>query len=539
MKKFTLVIIVVTMMIVISLFAACSNEAENNDTKETTATKVEKTTSTEATTSADTTTSEINKEEILEVTWLGFNIAGYLPNEDAEIKKTLEDRFNISIEDVNVDVHNKEQYNVLIASSVEFDINTNRTNFVTFNDLGLIRSIPENFLSEYLPVQYDELVDMFGDNWKIYASIDKEIYGIPVISEAWTAPVILGVRNDWITAVGYDDDYMPKTLDELETMLYKLHSDDPDKNGEQDTYAIGRFDDLNAYVFGAYGISDRYWYNDEEGNPQIYSIDENYKEALKVLQRWYEKGIFDPEIVTDKRPETTTKFIQNKVGGYYGIDWAFTLGHTISPIRAAQNEGLDIEIKILEPVTGPTGKTFTSQFNESVSTDGMTFGRNCSDEKLIRLLKVINTIYSEEDLFKYVFFGPKEKFYTEDEEGYMQTTDFYTKENMYVYGSQRYLNFNFTPKSIFNWRTVRDRLEVFYSVQNLPKVEINPISILSTDAEVEYGASVNKIVDEFYWKAITGELDIEEEWSKYVSNWMEAGGKQIIEQKKLLNDSIN
>ena len=526
------------MLALIPVFSGCT--AKTEDTQTTTKPTEEKTTAVEATAEPEVTEELGSMEETLDVIWWGFNVSGYLPVDGSEIETTLEDRFNINIENVPVDNYNSEQVNVMLASGLEYDICTMPKVIADLYELGLLRSLPEEYISTYLPAQYDELVAMLGDGWSRYASFDGEIYGIPVISEAWTAPLMMGIRTDWLKAIGYSEDNLPTTLDGLEEMLLKLHTDDPDGNGQDDTYALDKFDDYYAYILGAYGIcNDRYWYNDEDGKPAYYAVDENYKEALKVLQRWYAGGIYDPEVITDARTETTAKFIAGTVAGYYGIDWAFTLGHGTSPLKKAMDEGLDIEVTIIPPVTGPTGVAATYQYRAGVSAQGMTFGRNCTDEKLIRLMQVINAIFSEEDLFKYCMYGPKDIMYVNDENGYLETTETYSNETMSTYGSQRYLNYSFSPASILKWRTTGDRLEMFYSVKDFPKVPVNSVSVFVTDAESEYSASVEKIADEFFWKAFTGEIDIDAEWDGYVTRWLDAGGQEILDAKTELYESLN
>jgi len=56
----------------------------------------------------------------------------------------------------------------------------------------------------------------------------------------------------------------------------------------------------------------------------------------------------------------------------------------------------------------------------------------------------------------------------------------------------------------------------------------------NANEQLEYSASVNKIADEFYWKALTGEIDVDAQWDAYKENWLNAGGKQILEEKREL-----
>ena len=532
MTRLMTVALLVLVMAIITVLSGCSTKKE-----EVVPIKEEATASVETTTEPEPTTEVGSMDTNLDVIWFGWNVSGYLPVDDSVIEKELQDRFNLNIENVMVDVYNSEAVNVLMASGFEFDIGTMAHSFSDFHELGLIRPVPEEYIATYLSAQYDELINSLGDKWKLYATIDDELYGVPVISAAWECPMHMGIRTDWLEAVGYSEDNLPATLDELEEMLLKLHTDDPDGNGQDDTYALDMFDDYYAYTLGAYGMSAKYWYNDDDGNPAYYAIDENYKEALKVLQRWYDLGIYDPEVVTDGRSETTAKFVAGTVGGYYGTEWAFSYEHASSPLKSAKDSDITIEMTIIPPVAGPSGKAATTQFSTSVATTGMIFGRNCSDEKLIRLLQVQNAISTDNELMRFCLFGTEGETYI-DVDGYVETTDAYNNESRSTYGMLRYLNANFKPESSLINSLPRYRIEGLEAVKDFPRVEPNVISVFATDAESEYGASTKSIAQEFFWKALTGEIDIDAEWDAYVDKWMKAGGQEILDAKQALFDSV-
>ena len=43
-----------------------------------------------------------------------------------------------------------------------------------------------------------------------------------------------------------------------------------------------------------------------------------------------------------------------------------------------------------------------------------------------------------------------------------------------------------------------------------------------------YGESLDTIRDEFFFAAVTGEIDIDAEWDNYVQTWMDAGGTEYM-----------
>ena len=483
---------------------------------------------------------DLDLEKTVDIIWYGHNTAGFIPNENASIKRTLEKLFNVRITDAQVDTFNEEQLNLMKATGMDFDVATMPVEFVEWAELGLLRPISAEDVKTYMPNLYQPLIEAVGEDWVNYATVSGQLYGIPVISQSYTNPITMGVRTDWLEAVGYSPDNLPTTLEGLEEMLVKFHTDDPDGNGQMDTYAIDIFDEqyFGEYPLGAYGVSRRYWYNDGEGKPMWYAVDENYKEALKVLQRWYKLGIFDPEIISDGNNETTAKILADKVGGYHGNDWAFSTGHDKSPVKRGAAEGKTIDITIIPPVSGPSQVPGSTQYAAPVLASGMAFGRNCSDEAMIRIMQIINATFGDKDLFRYLFMGEKDVFYTEDKEGDATVTEMKTSEAMHTHGIQRYLFFSFNPSTTYEWRTEKSRLMIARIVRDMPTVKPNLTSVFTTEAEIEYQASVDKISDSFFWKAVMGEVDVDQEWDGYVKSWLAAGGQEILDQKLKLYEEM-
>lgn len=48
------------------------------------------------------------------------------------------------------------------------------------------------------------------------------------------------------------------------------------------------------------------------------------------------------------------------------------------------------------------------------------------------------------------------------------------------------------------------------------------------DLNKQYKGQLDTIVNEFRLKAIAGQIDIDKEWDKYVQNYLNSGGKEIL-----------
>ncbi len=484
--------------------------------------------------------------ETLEITWWGFNSNGVLPLDGTDMQKIIEQRFNVKITNVPVDNYNREQVNLLLATGTEYDISTTPASFSERAETGLIRTVSQEMLETYAPTIVGLLKDAVGDSWVNYATYQGEMWGIPQITASWDTPQVLGVRTDWLNAIGYDNTNLPTTIEGLEEMLLKLHTDDPDGNGVEDTYALGMSNSYGFYEMGAFGVARGYWYYNADGELTHYAVDPNYKEALKLMQRWYKLGIYDPEIITDKRADGVAKFADGKIAGYQSLDNCFgrNSSASLSGPRAAIEQGnTDIDITFIPPMEGCK----TALYGNTVSASGITFGVNCSDEKLIRLLQIQDTYFSDPELWQADSFGERYVNWDFDEAGNVlkgSENGFEDRKEEAESGFQRFYNFSFIPSTVLAWRLggvgeYGSRYEIYQLVHDYPAIIPATVSVFATDADLEYGASCDKICDEYFLKCITGENDIDATWDNYVETWLNAGGQAILDAKRKLDASMN
>lgn len=203
----------------------------------------------------------------------------------------------------------------MYAIATDYDISTLNSNFRTQADMEAIRPIDLDMIRTYAPTLVSHLEAVLGDAWTEYCEYNGQYWGVPTITASWTTPQVMGLRTDWLKNIGYDETNLPTTLEGLEEMLLKLHTDDPDGNGKQDTYALGKSNNYGYYEYAYYGISKGYWYYDEDGTLMTAAADPALKDALKLINRWYQLGIYDPEVLTDKRADGVAKYTNGIIAG--------------------------------------------------------------------------------------------------------------------------------------------------------------------------------------------------------------------------------
>ena len=466
--------------------------------------------------------------DTLQIKFLGWNNQGFLPKDDTPVKRELEKLFNLEIENVKVDVYNKEQLNVYLASGEKPDFMYMGYDPEALYNSGLIRDIPFELLEQYAPVIVESLNEqMPREEWAQFHTFDGKLYGIPEFSITRKTPVALGIRKDWMDAVGVTD--IPGTMTELEDLFIKFRNNDPDGNGVKDTYALSKWEpspesyrNLAPYIFGAYGLKQYHWH-EMDGELIWWAVHPEYKNALKKLNEWYEKEIFDPEVVLDDRAKFISKFENDKLAGFFDLDAWHDPGQQAGPVAKLLAKRPNVEMVYIPPVTGESG--LAGSYNSSIisRTAGTYFGADTSDEKMIRLLQMLNEIYSNEDLYALVVLGFEGEDYTINEKGeYIRMEGRFTSEAMTDRGTERYYMHNFLHDMALKFRLSPSRLTVNKQIADFAVVDAPSVQ---PSISSEYAAGLNKIEQEFLWKALVGQIDVEKEWDGYVAQWMAAGGQ--------------
>ena len=136
----------------------------------------------------------------------------------------------------------------------------------------------------------------------------------------------LYIRKDWLKKLNLEE---PKNFDDVVKIAYAFANDDPDGNGQKDTYGLGLNNDmLNATDFGslqgviaAYGGFTNTWIvNEETGKVEYGALNEGTRKGLETLASMYADGVIDKEFGI-KKPETVGEDVASgKIGMYYGIN---------------------------------------------------------------------------------------------------------------------------------------------------------------------------------------------------------------------------
>lgn len=258
---------------------------------------------------------------------------------------------------------NDEQYNQqirLMMSSNEplpdvFEV-TDEQMIADLVESGKVQPIGEA-IEEHAPERLKEIFSEFSDAFN-QATFDGERYGLPRFSGGNGSESLLWVRQDWLDELGLE---APTTFEEMEEVMEAFVTQDPDGNGQDDTFGLtlsageSGFGRTNigdtSPIFGGYGdYIPGYWSETDDGSLVYGSIQDNMKDALSKLNEWMGKGYISQELAIAPADQAQETFVSGKSGMAFAPPWAWDwpLGETV------QNDP-DAVIKPYHLPEGPEG----------------------------------------------------------------------------------------------------------------------------------------------------------------------------------------
>lgn len=159
------------------------------------------------------------------------------------------------------------------------------------------------------------------------AKVDGKLYGLPQLSAADGTCDLLWIRTDWLENLGLK---APTTMDELIEVAKAFRYNDPDGNGQDDTWGIGFQKAIvsedgaspGSYegFFAAYGAYAKAWVKGDDGKITYSGINNGIKDALTQLNQMYEDGLIDPEFGVKDTVKLGEDISAGKVGMFYGLE---------------------------------------------------------------------------------------------------------------------------------------------------------------------------------------------------------------------------
>jgi putative aldouronate transport system substrate-binding protein len=259
------------------------------------------------------------KSDPIDITWYwaeGGNIQ--VPEDSFICKKIFTD---LGIRYVHISPKGNDftaRLQVLIASQEIPDVMESYTNLTTqMRQNGLI--IP---VGNYMTPEYIGNVIRISNNWdkavEMERRSDGHIWAIPCTNST-TVMDVPWIRYDWLSNLGLQ---VPKTYDELRTVLEAFTHNDPDRNGADDT--VGTMlpgGGITGYSLN-FACHSGGWYKDGNGGVDMGMFLPRQKDLFKYIKSLLDSGACDKEMATTSGTQLIEKIKAGKVGFcfYWGPD---------------------------------------------------------------------------------------------------------------------------------------------------------------------------------------------------------------------------
>ena len=347
-------------------------------------------------------------------------------------------------------------------------------------------------------------------------SIDGKVYGVYRARTIGRAGV--SIRKDWLNKLGMD---IPKTVDEFEKVLDAFTNNDPDGNGQKDTYGMiitnyleGPLNNLAIWM-GAPNV-----YGEKDGKlAPAYMFDE-YLAALTKLREWKAKGYINNDMATYDSSKWNEQFLNNKAGVIIDVaDRARRLAQNMPNQDSVDVFGYVTKDANATPRTLPT-KGYDGYYvfpKSAVATE----------EDLDIILGVMDKC-NDQAALNLMNFGIEGRNYKLDAEGYVVKEEAPELVKEYADLNQFSTGIVATQLKTRYTAPVAEKIDKVYE-ENEKYAVTNPAEPYVSETYSTSGPQLDAIMAEANTKYVCGDID-EAEWKKQRDRWLSAGGQKVIDE---------
>lgn len=246
---------------------------------------------------------------------------------DNDVYKLWEDVVGIKF--VNKVETSSEAYpqkvRLLISSNDIPDlIGTSAADFAEMSRNDMLQDL-KPYMDSYMSPRTKEAFGAFEGKLFGPVTYGESVYGLPATSNVEGSLRNLWIRKDWLEAVGMP---VPKTMEEVLDLAVAFTTQDPDKNGKDDTFGLPLDKDLTTslintldVVSNAFGYYPSRIIKNASGDIVLGSMDSGMKTVMQKFQDFYKQGVFDPEFASKDFMQVDADVGAGKIGLWPGVFW--------------------------------------------------------------------------------------------------------------------------------------------------------------------------------------------------------------------------
>ena len=248
-----------------------------------------------------------------------------------------------------------QRVNVMVGSGDMPDVlPMSMAQMIQWSDMGIIRNIDGLYQANY-----KNIFNFLNDDDLKTTRYKGHQYGIKVPDNRLQNPGVMMIRTDWLDKLKLS---MPKTMDELYNVLRAFTFNDPDGNGQKDTYGVagcvqnGVSFSYMAPIFNAFDVNVAQGGNFSLVGNQIIPdmIRPEMKNAIIYLEKLYREGIMDKDTMTINPTQLEDKAVR----GIAGMTGAPVNGFSVRIYPNMLKANPNAKIEMFVPPPAPNGKVF-------------------------------------------------------------------------------------------------------------------------------------------------------------------------------------
>lgn len=382
--------------------------------------------------------------------------------------------------------------------------------------------LPISDYVEYMPHYQDKV-----EKWEIDPFLeglrqeDGKYYVLPGIHENFWPDYSLAIRMDILEELGLE---VPETWDELEVVLEEMKKAYPDSIPFSDRFQFNSTLNIAAVPFGTkagWGLGNMLNFDEEKDEFYFAPTTDEYKSMVEYFNRLVEKGLLDPESVTQEDEQAIQKFTN---GDSFVIN---TNAQTLTQYRPTMDDVLgpdNYEIKKIPVPGGPAGHLMTGSKLEN----GIMFSAKAKDDpNFIAMLQFIDwMLYSDEGL-EFNKWGVEGETFT-IEDGKRVLTDDITFRGMNPDGTKDLqIDFGFSggnfayggPTELLHSMFDEEEIEFQNAMHDTKEIVLPDPPIRYNEMELErstlLSTPLKDTVEQYTLQFIVGERSLDE-WDAYV-----------------------
>ncbi|WP_420112773.1 extracellular solute-binding protein [Pseudactinotalea sp.] len=383
-------------------------------------------------------------------------------------------------------------------------------------------------LTEYLQSgDYPNLVSENPDV-ELASGVNGQIFGVYRARDVIRASVIL--RQDWLDNLGLE---LPETTDDLYEIARAFTEDDPDGNGEDDTYGM-----IAPQWPGGIGSNSPYdtidvWYGSgnmwrDDGGELIPAFTTpEWREAVEFERDLVQNGYVNPDYATMDPATWNEPFLNGDGGIILDVQSRAT---QLADLFEQQEEGSAADkVALAGQLSGPNG-TFALPTTGYAGFLAIPRSSIQTEEQLEQVLQMLNDLNTTEaqnlmnhgiegDNFTvedgYAVFNPERQDFTD------QVTGAWAQLGMNVAGYNAY---PIQPRTEFLGELGDLRLQL--QDEDLANAVFNPAAGLVSDTYTTTGTQLDNIIGDARIQYLAGQID-EAGLDEAVERWRTTGGDQV------------